>query len=79
MADYLDSFEKTNGRSEIPEYYSKTQGRKIIDNDSSLGTLIKNPNKIAVVIIFIAAGIVLFLAAMIVVTVKLVRHRGRKQ
>lgn len=79
VADYLDSFEKTNGRSEIPEYYSKTQGRKIIDNDSSLGTLIKNPNKIAVVIIFIAAGIVLFLAAMIVVTVKLVRHRGRKQ
>ena len=79
VADYLDSFEKTNGRSEIPEYYSKTQGRKIIDNDSSLGALIKNPNKIAVVIIFIAAGIVLFLAAMIVVTVKLVRHRGRKQ
>lgn len=79
VADYLESFEKTNGRSEIPEYYSKTQGRKIIDNDSSLGALIKNPNKIAVVIIFIAAGIVLFLAAMIVVTVKLVRHRGRKQ
>lgn len=79
VADYLDSFEKTNGRSEIPEYYSKTQGRKIIDNDSSLGALIKNPNKIAVVIIFIAAGIVFFLASMIVVTVKLVRHRGRKQ
>lgn len=77
VADYLNSFEKTNGTSEIPEYYSRTQGRKVIDDDRSFGALIRHPNKIAVIIVCIAAGVVLLLAVVITVIVRFIKRRRR--
>lgn len=79
VADYLDSFEKTNGRSVIPEYYSTTHNRKIIDDDNSIGAIVKNPNKIAVAMISIAVGVILFLIAIIVVLVKIIKRMRRKR
>lgn len=77
VADYLNSFEKKNGTSEIPEYYSRTQGRKVIDDDRSFGALIRHPNKIAIVIVCIAAGGVLLLAIMITVIVRFIKRMRR--
>ena len=36
IAEYLKSFNKVNGVAQIPQYYSKLQGRKIVDNNHSL-------------------------------------------
>lgn len=78
VADYLDSFAGTYGKAEIPEYYGKAQGRKIIDDDGSFGAIVKNPNRIAVAVVCIAAGIVLLAAVIIAVAVRLVRRRRRR-
>ena len=79
VADYLDSFEKINGKSVIPEYYSTTHNRKIIDDDNSIGAIVKNPNKIAVALISVAAGAILFLMVIIVVLVKIIKRMKRKR
>ena len=79
VADYLDSFEKVNGKSEIPEYYSTTHNRKNIDDDNSIGAIVKNPNKIAVAIVSIVAGIVLLLIVIIVLMVKWMKRIRRKR
>lgn len=79
VADYLNSFEKTEGESVIPEYYSTTRNRKIIEDDSSIGAIIKNPNKIAVAMVCIAVGTVVLLVILMVVVVKLIKRLRRKR
>lgn len=79
VANYLDSFEKIDGKSVIPEYYSTTQNRKNIDDDNSIGAIVKNPNKIAVAIVSIAAGIVLLLIVITVLIVKGIKRVRRKR
>lgn len=79
VADYLNSFEKIDGKSVIPEYYSTTQNRKNIDDDNSIGAIVKNPNKIAVAIVSIAAGIVLLLIVITVLIVKGIKRVRRKR
>ena len=79
VADYLDSFEKINGKSVIPEYYNTTHNRKIIDDDNSIGAIVKNPNKIAVALISVATGVILFLMVIIVVLVKIIKRMKRKR
>lgn len=79
VAEYLDSFEKTDGRSQIPEYYSTTHERKIIEDDSSIKAIIRNPNRIAVALVSIIAGTVVLLILLIVLVVKLVKRHRRKR
>lgn len=79
VADYLNSFEKTDGKSQIPEYYSATQQRKVVEDDDSMGAIIKNPNGIAVAMVSIAAGAVLLIIILITVLVRLVRRRRRRR
>lgn len=79
VADYLDSFEKTDGKSVIPAYYSTTQNRKIIEDDNSIGAIIKDPNKIAIAIVSIAAGTILLFAVIVVLITKLIKHMRRKR
>ena len=79
VADYLDSFEKADRKSVIPEYYSMTQNRKNIDDDNSIGAIVKNPNKIAVAIVSIAVGVVLLLLVIIILIVKWIKRVRRKR
>lgn len=68
LADYLDSFPEENGVSVIPEEYSAPQGRKIVNDSRNLIELLKNPNRIAVVMVLIvtAAAALLILAAVLI-------------
>ena len=50
LAYYLKSFDKVDGVPQISEYYSQPQGRKVVDNSKNIITLIKNPNKIALIL-----------------------------
>lgn len=79
VAEYLNSFEKKGGDSEIPEYYSTTQNRKIIRDDSSIGAIISNPNKIAVAVFCIGAGVFILLILLIILIVRSVKKRRRKR
>lgn len=76
VAEYLASFEGKGDEAEIPDYYSDTQERKIIDDDSSLGAVLRNPNRFAIAAAGIAAGIVCQLAFIFVMAV---RHRKKKK
>ncbi len=74
VADYLNSFEKKDGISQIPAYYNTTHNRKIIENDSSILAVMKNPSQparaffsivsILVVILMLAAALLIYKTAM---------------
>ena len=77
LAKYLESFSKTEGKSEIPAYYQTTHNRKVIDNDNSALAVFVNPNQIARTIFSIVSillVILILLAALVIVKIKKRRH-----
>lgn len=72
VARYLDSFEKSAEAEEpeIPEYYSATHNRKVVEADSSLRAVLKNPNRIAVAVFAIGAGLIIILVLLILLMVR---------
>ncbi len=76
LAEYLNSFEEKDGIPQVPEYYSNTHERKIIDNNPNLLARLKNPNTIALVIHIV----VLILMVSIISLIKLIiKKRKRKK
>jgi hypothetical protein len=47
LAQYLQSFVQVNGVAQIPAYYDKKQGRKIIDDRAALSAILTQPNNLA--------------------------------
>lgn len=78
VARYLEYLAAEND-GQIPEYYGKAHGRKLVEEDSSIGALIRNPNKIALALVGILLAVILILVLAIVLTVKLVKGRLRKR
>lgn len=76
VARYLESFEEKGKEAEIPEYYNATHQRKVIDDDDSIGAILRNPSQIAAAVFGIGAGIVILLAVIIVLAVR--RRRKKK-
>lgn len=77
IAGYLDSFEDTDGDgiSNVPSYYAETHGRKVVDDSTSLKSLLKSPNKFAV----IAAAVVLVILILFILLITgIVRGIRRK-
>lgn len=72
LASYIDSFEN----DKIPEYYSKTQGRKTEIDSKNPIELLKQPNKVALIILAAAAVLILLIIAAVVLTKK---HRRRNK
>ena len=68
IVSYLQSFDEEDGIPTIPTYYYETQGRKIVDNSKSIGSLISRPNKIA----FMIYGIVLVILAIIILISRII-------
>ena len=81
IAQYLKSFPEVNGISRVPDYYSKPQGRKILDNDKSLEAILGSPNKVALKIYLILFIVVVIFAVIIYFIVRLGKylHRNRKR
>lgn len=78
LASYLSSFEKNeDGISEIPEYYSKTQGRKVNTNSKNIIDILKNPNKIALVIYAVILVVIAIVVLLVVVIVRRIRRKKR--
>lgn len=75
VAEYLQSFEKVNDVSQIPQNYNKIEGRKIINNDSSLAAFFSSPNSIAIA----AYAIVIIIIALIIFVIARIATRKRRR
>jgi len=76
FAGYMESFEDTDGDgiSNIPQIYATAQGRKIVEDSTSLKDLLKHPNKYA----FMLIGVALIALAIIVSVVVLMARFLRR-
>ncbi len=79
IARYVEALGDSNAEGEIPEYYSATQNRKVVDDDSSLGAILKNPNKIALILVGIVLVVIAILVLLVVLVVKVIRRIRRKK
>ncbi len=81
IAQYLESLEDTNGDgiANVPDYYTGTQGRKIVENSHSLSDLLKSPNKYAVIIILAVIVVIVLVIVIICLVIKLIRNLIRKR
>ncbi len=79
IAQYLKSFPEENGISRIPDYYSKPQGRKILDNSKSLNAILGSPNKVAIKIYLVLSIVVVILAAIIYLLIRLGKYVKRNR
>jgi len=70
IAEYFKSFD-----TQIPQYYNQVQGRKVIDNNHNLLTILRNPNGIALA----AYGIIIILVALIIFTIAMIASRKKRK
>lgn len=76
IAQYLESFDKgEDGLPIIPLYYSKAQNRKILDNSKDFASLLKEPNKIAILVYLILLVLISGLGFLII---KIIKRRMKK-
>lgn len=75
IAMYLQSFNKVNGVSQIPEYYNSTHERKIVDNNHNILAIISNPNGFAIA----ASSIVIVVIAIIVFVIVMIATRKKRK
>jgi hypothetical protein len=82
IARYLQSFAKTapDGLPQVPAFYQQIQGRKIVNDDTSLKAVISQPNRIALIIYVMILLLLLLLMMLVRVVVKRVQAtRQNKQ
>lgn len=67
IARYLQSFAKTapDGLPQVPAFYQQVQGRKMVNNDTSLKAIFSQPNQIALIIYAVIILILLLFALLI--------------
>lgn len=75
LATYVDSFED----NQIPDKYSQLEGRKVLEDDKSIGAFFKNPNKYFWIVIGVLAAVVAIVVLIILLIVKLVKKSKRKK
>lgn len=80
LAEYLDSFEDTNGDgiSDVPSAYATKQGRKVVDDSWNIVKLVKNPNRYAFMIIGLVTLVIVLVVIIILGIRKLILRRLRK-
>lgn len=70
LGEYLKSFPEEDGVPQLSDYYRNPQGRKIVDDNKNIFSILKSPNKIWIIIYSIIAVIVSFISYIIVLIVK---------
>ncbi len=79
FADYLSSFEKTDGISTIPAKYAKSEGRKVINDSTGIKDILLNPSAPFLKVAGILLLAILIIVLIIILLVKLIRRVTRKQ
>ena len=78
LADYLSSFEAKDDIPQIPEYYNQLHDRKILVDSTSLGDLLKAPNKIFFIVVGVVAAVLAIVISITVLIVRAVRKARRR-
>lgn len=74
IAKYIASFEtNADGIAKIPEYYSGNRGRKVVEEKRDIVSLVKNPNRYAVMIVVAVLVVFVIVTAIVVAVVILIR------
>ena len=76
IANYLQSFEQVDGVPQVPDYYDQLQNRKIVESNSNLFAILKNPNKF---IVTVYAVLLVFVGLVVLLTVFIVKRKRRKR
>jgi len=79
FADYLSSFEKTDGISTIPAKYAKSEGRKVINDSTDLKDILRNPSAPFLKVAGILLLVILIIVLVIILLVRMIRRINRKQ
>jgi len=79
FADYLSSFEKTDGISTITAKYAKSEGRKVINDSTEIKDILRNPSAPFLKVAGILLLAILIIVLIIILLVKLIRRITRKQ
>jgi len=76
IAQYMQSFDDTDGDGipNVPAVYATTEGRKVVEDSTSIGDLISNPNKFT----FMILAVIAVLIALIIVICLWFRKISRK-
>jgi len=74
LAEYLQSFDKVNEISRIPQYYNEYQGRKIVDNNDDISAFLSTPNRIALTVYTI---VIVIVALLIFILFKIATRKKR--
>ena len=80
FARYMESLEDTDGDgiANIPQIYTSAQGRKIVEDSTSLKDLLKQPNKYAFMIVGVILAALIIIILLVVLICKIVRKVFRR-
>lgn len=79
LVEYLRSFDQENGISQIPQYYSETQGRKVVYDNKNILAILSHPNKIAAILYLILTVLVVILIFIVRLIVRRIKKRNKQK
>lgn len=74
IAMYTEAIGQPDGTGVIPEEYSITQGRKVVEDSKNIVDLVKNPNKYSIIIV----SVILVVAVIVILLVRGIFKLGKK-
>lgn len=75
IAEYLKSFDKVDGISQVPQYYKGTHNRKIAYNSHNILSIVSRPNRIAVAVYAIIIAVI---ALIVFIIIRIAARKKRK-
>jgi 2',3'-cyclic-nucleotide 2'-phosphodiesterase (5'-nucleotidase family) len=78
LVQYLQSFEPVDGVPQVPAEYAQTEGRKVVDDNSSLTAILSNPNRISITV-FVVIPVVVILIVLLMIKLIRVGRRNRNK
>ena len=76
IANYIKSFEQVDGVAQLPAYYDELHDRKVVEHDSNVLAILKNPNGIILTVYAVVIGFIVLVTLLVVFIVK--RRKRRK-
>jgi len=74
IAKYLQSFDQVDGVAQIPSYYNQKQGRKMVNEQATIGAIMAEPNTIA----WAVYGFITLVVLLIILAIRFfIRRRQR--
>lgn len=78
IAEYLKSFDKVNGVSQIPQYYSETHERKVVLDSHNIIAIFSSPNVFSISICAIVIVVIALVAFIIIRIATRKKRRAQK-